>query len=237
MNILAIDTSTKDLSLAVAKKGKVVKFRNTKLKRPLSSSIIPSIKGILDSAGISLGNIDGFAVGLGPGSFTGLRVGLSTIKGLAFVTNKPIIGISSLDALALNIEEDHVQICTLCDAKRNLVYACLYEKKGSLLKRKSDYVLESIDKVLSRIKGKTSFIGDGVKLFRDDINKAKNISPVFIHEQCISPQARRLIPLALEKFRKGQKDDVGQLVPLYLYPAHCQVQKGPKKNHAKKEKE
>jgi len=234
MNLLAIDTSTKNLSLAVAKKGKVVKFRNTKLNRPLSSSIMPSIKRILDSAGISLGKIDGFAVGLGPGSFTGLRVGLSTIKGLAFVTNKPIIGVSSLDALAMNIEEDHAQICTLCDAKRNLVYACLYEKKGSLLKRKSDYVLESIDEVLVRIKGKTSFIGDGVKLFRDDINKVKSIGPVFVDEKLMLPQAKFLIPLVLEKFQKGRRDDIDKLTPLYLYPDHCQVKKRIKKSHAKK---
>ena len=138
MNLLAIDTSTKNLSLAVTKKGKVVKFRNVKLTRPLSSSIMPSIKKILNSAGITLSKLDGFAVGLGPGSFTGLRVGLSTIKGLAFATKKPVVGISSLDVLAMNIKEDCAQICTLCDAKRNLVYACLYEKKGATLKRKSD---------------------------------------------------------------------------------------------------
>jgi len=223
MNILAIDTSTKNLSLAVAKKGKVVAFRNVKLKRPLSSSVMPSIKKIFDSAKISLADLDGFAVGLGPGSFTGLRVGLSTIKGLVFATNKPIIGISSLDILAMNVKEDHVQICTLCDAKRNLVYACLYEKKGSVLEKKSDYCLESIGEVLKNIKGKVFFVGDGVPLFCKDINRVKRISPIFVSGKFIFPQARCLVPLALAKFQKGLRDDVGKLVPLYLYPAHCQV--------------
>ena len=190
MNLLAIDTSTKNLSLAVTKKGKVVKFRNEKLTRPLSSSIMPSIRKILDSAGITLSKLDGFAVGLGPGSFTGLRVGLSTIKGLAFATNKPVVGISSLDVLAMNIKEDHAQICTLCDAKRNLVYACLYEKKGSILKRKSDYVLESIDAILKKIKGEVIFIGDGVQLFRNDIQKVKSISPIFIDGKLPFPRAK-----------------------------------------------
>ena len=234
MNLLAIDTSTKNLSLAVTKKGKVVKFRNVKLTRPLSSSIMPNIKKILDSAEITLSKLDGFAVGLGPGSFTGLRVGLSTIKGLAFATNKPVVGISSLDVLAMNIKEDHAQICTLCDAKRNLVYACLYEKKGSILKRKSSYVLENIDAILKKIKGEVIFIGDGVKLFRKDIQKATSISPIFIDGELALPWARCLAPLALEKFQKGQKDDIAQLVPLYLYPAHCQVRNRIKKNHAKK---
>jgi len=234
MNLLAIDTSTNNLSLAVTKKDKVVKFRNVKLTRPLSASIMPSIKKIIDSAGITLSRLDGFAVGLGPGSFTGLRVGLSTIKGLAFATKKPVVGISSLDVLAMNIKADHVQICTLCDAKRNLVYACLYEKKGSLLKRKSDYVLESIDAVLKKIKGEVIFIGNGVELFRNDIQKVTNISPIFVDEKYPLPRARCLAPLALERFQKGEKDDIAQLVPLYLYPEYCQVRNGIKKSHAKK---
>lgn len=234
MNILAIDTSTKNLSLAVTKNGKVVRFRNVKLTRPLSSSIMPSIEKILDSSGITLSKLDGFAIGLGPGSFTGLRVGLSTIKGLAFATEKPVVGISSLDVLAMNIKEDHGQICTLCDAKRNLAYACLYEKKGLTLKRKSDYVLESIEQIVKKIKGEVIFIGDGVKLFRDHIQKVKGINPIFIDGESSLPRARYLAPLALEKFQKGQQDDIAQLVPLYLYPEHCQVRNGNKKNHAKK---
>jgi len=223
MNLLAIDTSTRNLSLAVIKGGKVVTSRNVKLKRPLSSSIMPSIKKILNSAGITLAKLDGFAVGLGPGSFTSLRVGLSTIKGLAFATHKPIIGISSLDVLAMNIEEDNAQICTLCDAKRNLVYACFYEKKNSVFKKTSDYVLESIDAVLKKVKGRVFFIGDGVQLFRDDINKAKSIDPIFVDEKLAFPQARCLAPLAVKKFQNGLKDDISKLVPLYLYPEHCQV--------------
>jgi len=226
MNLLAIDTSTKNLSLAVAKHGKVTKFRNVKLKRPLSSSIMPSIKKILDSAGIPLAKLDGFAVGLGPGSFTSLRVGLSTIKGLAFASNKPVVGISSFDILAMNIKEDHAQICVLCDAKRNLAYACVYEKNGSVLKKKSDYILESIDNVIKKIKGEVIFIGDGIKLFRKDINKAKRIRPIFAEENLANPQARCLIPLALAKFQNGRKDDIDRLVPLYLYPEHCQVRGG-----------
>lgn len=226
MNLLAIDTSTKNLSLAVAKQGKVEKFRNVNLKRPLSSSIMPSIKRILDSAGIIPAKLDGFAVGLGPGSFTSLRVGLSTIKGLAFALNKPVIGISSLDILAMNVKEDHAQICVLCDAKRNLVYACVYEKNGSVLKKKSDYVLESIDDVMKRIKGEVIFIGDGVKLFRNDINKVKDICPIFADGKLAYPQARCLAPLALAKFQNGRSDDIAKLVPLYLYPEHCQVRNG-----------
>lgn len=223
MNLLAIDTSTKNLSLAIARNEKILKYRNVKLRRPLSSSIMPSIKRILDETGITLTQLDGFAVGLGPGSFTSLRVGLSTIKGLAFATGKPVVGIASLDVLAMNVQEDNVQICTLCDAKRNLVYACLYEKKGLVLKQKSDYVLKNIQEVLKQVKGKTTFIGDGIKLFRKEIHKAEGFIPKFADNKLIFPQARCMIPLAYHRIQKSKWDNVDHLIPLYLYPDYCQV--------------
>jgi tRNA threonylcarbamoyladenosine biosynthesis protein TsaB len=163
-----------------------------------------------------------------------LRVGLATVKGLAFAANKPVVGISSLDILAMNIEQENAKICALCDAKRKLVYACVYEKKDSVLIKKSGYFLESIDEALKRVKGKIVFIGDGVQLFRDNINKNKNINPTFVDKRLNLPQARRLIPLALERFQKGKIDNVADLVPLYLYPEYCQVRNGTQKVHAKK---
>lgn len=225
MKLLSIETSTKKLSLAVSQDEKILKFRNTQLQRPLSSSIMPSINNILSAAGISLTQLDGFAIGLGPGSFTGLRVGLSTVKGLAFATSKPVVGISSLDILAMNIQGDSDQICTICDAKRKLVYACLYSKEGPVLKRKSDYVLANILDVLKPMKGMTTFIGDGVELFKEDIEKAKNITPTFVDGKLKYPQARYLTPLALQRFQKGKPDDIDRLIPLYLYPDDCQIKK------------
>lgn len=224
MNLLCVDTSTKNLSLAVSNDGKILKFRNRKLSRPLDLSIMPSIKKILDNAGMPVNGLDGFAVGLGPGSFTSLRVGLSTIKGLAFAVRKPVIGVSSLDILAMNVREN-AQICTLCDARRNLVYACLYEKKGLILKRKSNYLLTNIHDVLKQVKGEVTFIGDGLKLYRDDIKRIKKITPKFTDEKYIFPQARCLVPLVFERFQNGKWDNIDKLVPLYLYPDHCQIRK------------
>jgi tRNA threonylcarbamoyladenosine biosynthesis protein TsaB len=173
---------------------------------------------------VSLGQLDGFSVGLGPGSFTSLRVGLSTVKGLAFATGKPVIGIASLDVLAMNVPEDNVQVCTLCDAKRNLVYACLYEKRGLVLKKKSDYVLSDIQEVLKQVKGKAIFIGDGIPLFRKEIQEAEGLVPRFADNKLIFPQARRMIPLAYRRIQENKWDHIDQLVPFYLYPEYCQVQ-------------
>jgi tRNA threonylcarbamoyladenosine biosynthesis protein TsaB len=232
MNFLSIDTSTKELSLAVSRDEKVVKFRNIALKRPLSSSIMPGIKKILEDARIPLARIDGFAVGLGPGSFTSLRVGVSTVKGLAFASGKPVVGISSLDVLAMGIPEDHAQICVLCDAKRNLVYACIYDKRQGILRRKTEYLLISIQDLLKKIKGNVLFAGDGIELFKEEILKAPGIRPEFSGQDSYSPSAKALASLALMRFRERKQDDISRLVPLYLYPDHCQIK--PKEGNAGK---
>lgn len=225
MNILALDTSSKHFSLAVAKDGKVLYSRSIFLKKVLSDSIMPAIEGILKKAGLTLAKLDGFAVGLGPGSFTSLRVGLSTVKGLAFALKKPVVGVPSLDVLALNVTGDD-QVCVVCDAKRNMAYACLYQKKGDVLKRKSKYLLTDIQNVLKQVKGDTTFIGDGVPLFKNVIENAVGIKPRFTNcaPRCtIYPQAKHLATLAMKRFEAKEYDAAESLVPLYLYPEDCQV--------------
>ncbi|MBI5024694.1 MAG: tRNA (adenosine(37)-N6)-threonylcarbamoyltransferase complex dimerization subunit type 1 TsaB [Candidatus Omnitrophica bacterium] len=224
MNILAIDTSSKHFSLAVAKDGKTLCYRGILLKKVLSDSIMPAIQGILKKAGLTLAKLDGFAVGLGPGSFTSLRVGLSTVKGSAFALKKPVVGVPSLDVLALDITGDG-QVCVVCDAKRNMVYACLYQKKVDVLKRKSKYLLTDIQNVLKQIKGDVTFIGDGVPLFRETIEKAAGIKARFAGEKQMYPQAKHLAALTLKRFESKEYDAAESLVPLYLYPEDCQVQK------------
>lgn len=224
MNILALDTSSKHFSLAVAKDGKTLRSCSIFLKKVLSDSIMPAIQGILKKAGLTLAKLDGFAVGLGPGSFTSLRVGLSTVKGLAFALKKPVVGVPSPDVLALNVTGDG-QVCVVCDAKRNMAYACLYQKKGDALKRKSKYLLTDIKNVLKQIKGDVTFVGDGVPLFREAIEKAAGIKARFAGEKQMYPQAKHLAALAFNRFEAKEYDAAESLVPLYLYPEDCQVSK------------
>ncbi|MFA5089057.1 MAG: tRNA (adenosine(37)-N6)-threonylcarbamoyltransferase complex dimerization subunit type 1 TsaB [Candidatus Omnitrophota bacterium] len=232
MNILSIDTSTKNFSLAVSKGGDVIVHRDVKLNGVLSSSIIPKIDEILRQARLTLKRIDGFGVGLGPGSFTSLRVGLSTVKALAFATRKPVVGISSLDIIAKAItgaaEKD---ICVMCDAKRNLVYACLYRLKGREVVKKSKYLLLPPKDLLGKIKRPTLFTGDAVGLYREEIlREVRQISAdapegIFAGEDLWYPQARYLAPLAYRKFQRREEDAIDALVPIYLYPKDCQVRK------------
>jgi len=201
MNILAIDTSTKNFSLAIAKDGKVVRYRNIFLDKVLESSMIPAIEKILKDSKLKFKDLDGYAVGLGPGSFTSLRVGLSTIKAFALTTGKPVVGISSLDVIAMGVlDEKADQICTIMDARRKQIYGCIYSRhceeraqRGgdeatpsveagdcfalrarndrTFLKRQTDYSLTTIDVLLDSVHGQTLFVGDGVVLYRDLIKE------------------------------------------------------------------
>ena len=228
MKLLSIDTSTKVFSLAVSFDERIVVEQNIKLDKILSSSIIPAIEQALKKAKISINQLDGFALGLGPGSFTSLRVGLSTIKAFAFATQKPVVGIASLDVIAMSLKKDQNTICVVTDARRDLVYACLYQAQGLKLTRKSDYLLISMDELLKTLSGKVIFAGDAISLFRNKILKAKKknyFEPIFSDEKYWNPRARHLAALALQRFKSKKLDDASRLVPLYLYPEDCQVVK------------
>ncbi len=279
MNILSIDTSTKNFSLAVSRNGRVARFRNIYLDKVLESSMIPAIDNILRDEGLKFKDLDGFAVGLGPGSFTSLRVGLSTVKAFALATAKPVVGISSLDVIAMNVIDEKVdEICTIMDARRKQIYACIYShceelaptggdeaisstevrdcfalsqvvadraprsatwrsrgrrNDGKVLKRKTDYLLTNLDDLLSQVHGKTLFIGDGITMHRNTIQKkyaearkkGALCQAAFASPKDWFPQAKKLAALAYGRFEKKEYDQSETLVPIYLYAQDCQVQK------------
>ncbi len=232
MKILAVDTSTKHLSLAVSEGDKVLCARNAAPRKDLSMSITFDIERVLSKANVRLGDLDGFVVGLGPGSFTSLRVGLSMVKAFVMVTGKPVVGISSLDAVAMNVRASRVsrsvQVCVINDARRSLVYSSLYDKKDGSLVRHRAYQLETIDKVLEGLEGEVVFSGDAIPLYRDRIMVASGVyKPVFEPPARWLPKAQELARLGYQRLLKGEVDRMEALVPLYLYPEDCQVG-GPK---------
>ena len=228
MKILAVDTSTKHLSLAVTDGDHVLATRNVRPRKDLSLTITFDIEHTLAKADTSLHGIDGFVIGLGPGSFTSLRVGMSMMKAFVMVAEKPVVGISSLDAIAMGIKAKTAQVCVINDARRNLLYSAIYEKKGEGLWRQSDYLLHPIDEILVRLKGDVTFTGDGIMLYRDHIldwaTKHDNrFTSSFEPDKHWLPQAKELARLGYQRLLKGEFDKIDALAPLYLYPDDCQV--------------
>jgi tRNA threonylcarbamoyladenosine biosynthesis protein TsaB len=238
MYFLSFETSTKIFSLALNRDEKVLRFRNLKTALVLEDSILPAMDKMLDAAGIKFNQIDGFAIALGPGSFTSLRVGLATVKSLAMATSKPVVGIPSMDIIAHGIYNmsfpnhdlhrrssaignpfDYCdEICVLNDARREKVYACLYGPKG----RKSDYLLATLEEVLAKVDGKTLFVGDGIGIYRKDI-EAAGCKCLFADEKWWYPKAKVMAAMAYGRFQDKKYDDAANLLPLYLYAQDCQV--------------
>jgi len=233
MKILAIETSTKYLGLAVVSPEGILAEYSVLLERQISKFLIVKIRDILGDVGLSIGDIDGFAVSIGPGSFTGLRVGVTTAKGLAIAANKPLVGVPTLDVLAMNAAYFPGKICALVDAKKSSVYSAIYEFSGGKLLRKSRYAVEPIRDTLAKAKDEAIFLGDGVALYRKDIMKYKKKGAAFATENLWYPRAGHVGLLALEKFKKGKQDDPYDLAPMYLHPRTCTIIAQSEKRKAK----
>lgn len=181
MKLLAIDTSTDFLSLAIMDKDKMIGRLHREAARNHSRLLVPMIDRMLKKAKLGLKDIDGFCISIGPGSFTGLRIGVATVKGLAYSLKKRIIVVPTLDAIAENAKGFNGVIVPVLDARKNKVYAAIYKSDGAQIKRISKYLLVPAADLLKKIrktKDKILFLGDGMQqLFRGDIERA----PKFLH--------------------------------------------------------
>ncbi len=222
MKVLAIDTSTSYLSVAICNEDGLIAERSLPFPMKHSSSLMPLIADCLKRANLPIEVIDGLAVSLGPGSFTGLRVGVATMKGLAFATSKPIVGVLTLDVLAENIARTTHHICPLLDAKRDQVYASFYKYRGRKLKRLTDYLVIGIDDLLKKVRAKTIFLGDGLLDYRDMIQKKKRDLAIFASRDLWFPRASIVARYGLERLKAGRVDRAHDITPLYLRPPEAQ---------------
>ncbi len=221
MKILALDTSTKFLCLALYEHGKLYGY-NLKAENRLSVLLGVTIKRALGAVGWRPEDIDYFAVGLGPGSFTGMRVGISAIKGLSWATKKAVVGVPTLDLLALNAASHSGYIAPMIDAKRNLIYAAIYRIKGAQLSRITGYMLVAPDAFFKKIKNNTLALGDAIALDKAGIlRNTKGVT--LLDADYWYPKPHNLIKLALEKIKQKKISDAFKIKPIYLYPKECQI--------------
>ncbi|MBU0548412.1 MAG: tRNA (adenosine(37)-N6)-threonylcarbamoyltransferase complex dimerization subunit type 1 TsaB [Candidatus Omnitrophica bacterium] len=221
MKILGIDTTTKFLCLGLYVDGKFYEY-NLETGKNLSVLLVPTIQRVITAAGLKIADIDYFACGLGPGSFTGIRIGLATIKGLSIVRNKPVVGISTLDILAENVLINNTLIVTAIDARRNLIYCSSYKREQGLLKRKSRYSLLSLGEFVKKFTNKTIILGDAAALYSDKMLSLIKGATI-LHKDYWFPKAHNLIQLALAKIKARQFSSAQTVKPIYLYPQECQI--------------
>ena len=223
MYCLAIDTSSKFLSVALIKDEQILAQYNRVHDRQHSILLLSKIEKVLSSCHLSISEIDCLAVDIGPGSFTGLRIGIATVKGLSLALDKPIIGLCSLDLIAAQQEDIGAIICPVIDAKRQQVYSALYKCSQNKIKRTGAYFLGTMEELLEKIKGKVVFCGDALSLYKDKIKKHKSIQPVLAAEKYWFPFAISFSRSCYKMYRKKDFKNAGQITPMYLYQNTCTV--------------
>ena len=247
MIILAIETSTLTGSVALmeafldgegsSKGEKILGEHTLALPGTHSERLMPSLDGLFHEASMSIGDVQGIALALGPGSFTGLRIGVSTVKGLAFALGVPVVGVPTLDALAQNIPFASSLICPVLDARKKEVYAALFRGDGTgrVEKSSEDWGLPPED-LLSRINEKTIFLGVGAEVYRDIFRNKLGPLAQFAPPELSLPRAVNVARLSLPGFQKGLTLNLFSFTPTYIRRSEAEIHYEAKERHKERHK-
>jgi len=224
MLTLGIDTSTKTGSIGLVKDDVPISEFTLNIDLTHSERLMSSIDLLLENSGFKIEEIDLFAYSKGPGSFTGLRIGLSTIKGLAFAGDKKIVGVSSLNILASNLQFADYQVCVMMDARKEEVYWALYDcgVKGRLKQIKKESA-DSPEDLLKKVKRKTIFFGTGARLYEGLIKKKLKTKAHFAPKIMDLPRGINAAYLGLESFKRGKWDKIDTVIPNYMRKSQAEV--------------
>lgn len=221
MKILGIDTSTPIGSIALMDGDNLVAEHTLNIVQAHSSRLMPAIDSVLKWGDIRVEALDGCAVGIGPGSFTGIRIGVATIKSVCYALDTPIVGISTLEAIAYNLRSTNGVICPLLDARRSEIYGTVFHG-GTEWKRLSEDLCLSIDAFLDRLNtdvpanGTLNFVGDGLLTYGDAVRERLGARANFAHPIFNVPRGATIAHLGAQRLQHGESDSYWTLVPNYV---------------------
>ena len=217
MYVLGIEAATSVASAAVALDDLLVAERTINNKRTHSVNLLPMIKGVLEDAGIEHAQLGGIAASIGPGSFTGLRIGLATARTLAQAWGLPAVGIGTLEALAcLDQSRGAGLTCPVITARKNEVYAAVYENglqcvAGPVAISPVDLALE-----LKKFEQPVTLLGDGALVYREIFQEQMGDAVLFASGGLCLPRGASVASLGLSRFKAGQGGSYSNLRPFYL---------------------
>ena len=221
MKILGIDTSTPIGSIALIDGDNLVAEHTLNIVQAHSSRLMPAIDSVLKWGNITVEALDGCAVGIGPGSFTGIRIGVATIKSVCYALDKPIVGVSTLEAIAYNLQSTNGIICPLLDARRNEIYGTVFHG-GTEWQRLSEDLCLPIDAFLDRLdtdvpsNGIINFVGDGLLTYGDAVRERLGQNAHFVDPIFNVPRGATIAHLGTQRLRDGESDSYWTLVPNYV---------------------
>ena len=229
MRLLGVDTATSLASVALLEDGRLLAeatypprrqsgFTGT-AKSNHSETVLPLIQSVLDGAAIGLADLDAIAIAIGPGSFTGLRIGLALVKGLAYDRQLPVVGVSSLEARAASFKNSSGPICALLDARKQEVYAALFHAgDGKLQRCAADQAIAvpQLASVIGAGSATITFVGNGAQRYSQELRQMFDGRAQFIDELRCSSAAAAVAELAQSRCGDASGNDLGALQPLYL---------------------
>ncbi len=223
MKVLGIDTSTMTAGVGIVEDDEVLVDLKFDVKVTYSEILMPTIDLAFKTIGLRLRDLDGVAISIGPGSFTGLRIGLSTVKGLCLVSGKPLASVPSLDALASLSLYCRYPVIPLLDAKKNQVYAAIYDTSEGKLKRMGPYQVTEVENLVKKIEGKNLFVGPGARLYRRKLKALLGEKASFALGEQSAPGGASVARLGSKRLLAGQEERIEELEPLYIRMSEAEL--------------
>jgi len=219
MKILAVDTSSAVAAVAVIENDRLLGEYILNQKKTHSQKLMPMISELMSSLELKPSDIDIYAASSGPGSFTGLRIGITAIKAIAYAVQKPVIGVPTLDALAYNVPMTESLICPIMDARNNQVYTALYRPDRGILANITEYMGVPVPEVVEIIKGKNQkviFVGDAVEVHKEYLAGELGDRCEFAPGNLLLQRASSVAQAARIRAINGMLENSFELVPFYL---------------------
>ena len=219
MKIVAMDSSGLVASVALIEDDSMIAEYTVNYKKTHSQTLMPMLEDVVRMTELDLKEVDAFAVAAGPGSFTGLRIGSATVKGLGLALDKPVIGVPTVDALSYNLWDSDKLICPIMDARRNQVYTGLYRFENGEHVIVMDQAPMDIAELMDRINElgePVIFLGDGVPVYRERILELANVQVLFAPAHMARQRAGAVGVLASRYFAEGRIESAAEHKPEYL---------------------
>lgn len=220
---LTVQTATPGGSLALTSGEQLLGEFCLNTTRPAGDWLLEAANNLLESAGLKLGDLDGFGVVAGPGAFTGLRVGMATVKGLALAIDKPVVAVSSLECLALQAPFCGMQVCAMLDARKQEVYAALYAHQGVEVRPLVGEVVSAPEAFLENCPDETLFVGSGATVYRTLLARQLGPRAHFLSGLYDLPRAALAAQLVYRDWQAGKACPAEQVQPRYIRPSEAEL--------------
>lgn len=218
MNILAVDTSATSASVCIAQENKIIGEFSINTALTHSQTLIPMIEQLTKNTGVSLDSIDAVTVNAGPGSFTGVRIGVAAVKGIAFARNLPCISVSTLESMAYNMLNNDCIVCAVMDARCSQVYNAMFRVSGNTVTRLTDdraLSLSDLKQDLQNYSEKVVLVGDGSVICSEFLeNSLKNVVLASMNNR--AQTASSVACAAFERLKINDTMTASELMPVYL---------------------